>query len=138
MGSASATAPYPAPRLVPQPEPTVALRSLADCAELARKKSDLHLLFMIEHQMRLVNFEPGRIEFQLTEKADPDLAGKLGRMLSEWTGMRWIVSVSRTQITILKVSAAGRRSCYRFNPFWARLLVREEDDVLARLRARIR
>ncbi|MBL6431772.1 MAG: DUF2244 domain-containing protein [Alphaproteobacteria bacterium] len=28
------------------------------------------------------------------------------------------VSVSRTQITILKVSAAGRRSCYRFNPFW--------------------
>ncbi|MCA1242759.1 DUF2244 domain-containing protein [Stappia stellulata] len=38
------------------------------------------------------------------------------------------VSVSRTQITILKVSAAGRRSCYRFNPFWARLLVREEDD----------
>ena len=47
--------------------------------------------------MRLVNFEPGRIEFQPTEKADPDLAGKLGRMLSEWTGMRWIVSVSRTQ-----------------------------------------
>eukprot|EP00873_Tetraselmis_striata_P016836 jgi/Tetstr1/437100/TSEL_025860.t1 len=96
-GSASATAPYPAPRLAPQPEPTVVLRSLADCAELARKKSDLHLLFMIEHQMRLVNFEPGRIEFQPTEKADPDLAGKLGRMLSEWTGMRWIVSVSRTQ-----------------------------------------
>jgi DNA polymerase-3 subunit gamma/tau len=96
-GGASATAPYPAPRLVPQPEPTVALGSLADCAELAREKSDLHLLFMIEHQMRLVNFEPGRIEFQPTEKADPDLAGKLGRMLSEWTGMRWIVSVSRNQ-----------------------------------------
>ncbi|WP_051242115.1 DUF2244 domain-containing protein [Stappia stellulata] len=38
------------------------------------------------------------------------------------------VSVSRTEITILKVSAGGRRSCYRFNPFWARLLVREEDD----------
>jgi DNA polymerase-3 subunit gamma/tau len=96
-GPAPAPASYPPPRLVPDPEPAVALASLADCAALAAEKRDIRLKVEIERQMRLVNFEPGRIEFQPTPEADPDLAGRLGRTLSEWTGVRWIVSVSRTQ-----------------------------------------
>ena len=80
-----------------EPQPRIALASLAECAALAGEKRDLQLRFLIEHQMKLVRFEPGRIEFQPEENADPDLAGKLGRKLTEWTGMRWIVTVSRTQ-----------------------------------------
>ncbi|SDU46821.1 DNA polymerase III subunit gamma/tau [Stappia sp. ES.058] len=93
----SAPASRAVPRAVPDPEPAVALASLADCAALAAEKRDIRLKVEIERQMRLVQFEPGRIEFQPTPEADPDLAGRLGRTLSEWTGMRWIVTVSRTQ-----------------------------------------
>jgi len=41
-----------------------------------------------------VRFEPGRIEFRPREGAPRDLAGQLGRLLTEWTGRRWMVSVS--------------------------------------------
>ncbi|WP_428699217.1 DNA polymerase III subunit gamma/tau [Stappia sp.] len=71
--------------------------SLADCAALAAEKRDIRLKVEIERQMRLVRFEPGRIEIQPVRDADPDLAGRLGRKLSEWTGRRWIVTVSRTE-----------------------------------------
>ena len=80
-----------------QPAPSHGLASLADCAAMAGEKRDIRLKVEIERQMRLVRFEPGRIEFQPVEGADPDLAGRLGRKLSEWTGTRWIVSVSRTE-----------------------------------------
>jgi DNA polymerase-3 subunit gamma/tau len=47
--------------------------------------------------MRLVKFEPGKIEIQPTEDAPADIAGEFGRKLTEWTGQRWFVVVSRTQ-----------------------------------------
>lgn len=83
----------------PQPEEPAhdGPMSLADCAALAAEKRDIRLKVEIERQMRLVRFEPGRIEIQPVKDADPDLAGRLGRKLSEWTGRRWIVTVSRTE-----------------------------------------
>jgi DNA polymerase-3 subunit gamma/tau len=99
---AHATRPAPdedrLPRAVEEPpQPAVRLASLADCAALAAEKRDIRLKVDIERHMRLVSFEPGRIEFQPVNGADQDLAGRLGRKLGEWTGTRWIVSVSRTQ-----------------------------------------
>jgi len=38
------------------------------------------------------------------------------------------VHVSRTEIRIRKVNAAGREALYRFNPFGTKLVVREEED----------
>ncbi|MCA1299918.1 DNA polymerase III subunit gamma/tau [Stappia indica] len=87
----------PAPGHAEPQEEAVPLRSLADCAALAAEKRDIRLKVEIERQMRLVRFEPGRIEIQPVPEADPDLAGRFGRKLGEWTGRRWIVSVSRTQ-----------------------------------------
>ncbi|MFN3500385.1 MAG: DNA polymerase III subunit gamma/tau, partial [Pannonibacter indicus] len=92
----------PSPMPAPQPAavqqaPAVQLRSLADCAALASERRDIPLKVSIERQMRLVKFEPGRIEIQPTKDAGADLAGEFGRKLTEWTGMRWIVSVSREQ-----------------------------------------
>ena len=87
----------PQPAADSQPAPSHGLASLADCSALAAEKRDIRLKVEIERQMRLVRFEPGRIEFQPVEGADPDLAGRLGRRLSEWTGTRWIVTVSRTE-----------------------------------------
>lgn len=38
------------------------------------------------------------------------------------------VRVSRTEILVRKVNPRGRHREYRFNPFWARLHVRKEED----------
>ena len=96
-------APQAAPALAPQPEPEVqakpayGLKSLYDCAALASEKGDIPFKVKIQRQMRLVKFEPGKIEIQPTEDAPADIAGEFGRKLTEWTGQRWFVVVSRSQ-----------------------------------------
>nr|WP_319387582.1 DNA polymerase III subunit gamma/tau [uncultured Roseibium sp.] len=72
-----------------------ALKNLYDCAALASEKRDIPMKVAIQRQMRLVKFEPGKIEIQPTEDAPADIAGEFGRKLTEWTGQRWFVVVSR-------------------------------------------
>ncbi|WP_422036133.1 DNA polymerase III subunit gamma/tau [Roseibium sp.] len=89
----------PAPDVAPAPQapqqPEYALKSLYDCAALASEKRDIPMKVAIQRQMRLVKFEPGKIEIQPTEDAPSDIAGEFGRKLMEWTGQRWFVVVSR-------------------------------------------
>lgn len=73
------------------------LKNLHDCAALASEKGDIPFKVKIQRLMRLVKFEPGKIEIQPTDDAPADIAGEFGRKLSEWTGQRWFVVVSRTQ-----------------------------------------
>ena len=42
---------------------------------------------------------------------------------------REIVSVSRTNLSVLKVAPSGRTRDYRFNPFWARFEVARHDEI---------
>jgi DNA polymerase-3 subunit gamma/tau len=53
----------------------------------------MKLLYEVETGIRLVRYSPGRIEFQPTGDARPDLAAQLGQRLQMWTGARWGVSV---------------------------------------------
>ncbi|MCU9837391.1 DNA polymerase III subunit gamma/tau [Ruegeria sp. WL0004] len=61
--------------------------------ELIRANRDGKLLADIEMDLRLVSYQPGRIEFEPTERAPADLAQRLGSALQRWTGNRWAVSV---------------------------------------------
>jgi DNA polymerase-3 subunit gamma/tau len=60
---------------------------------LIRDKRDMKLLFEVEATLRLARYAPGRIEFEPTPDAAPDLAARLGQRLQSWTGSRWGVSV---------------------------------------------
>ena len=98
---AAQPAPHAVSQPVPQPEapaaPAYNLKNLHDCAALASEKRDIPMKVAIQRQMRLVKFEPGKIEIQPTEDAPADIAGEFGRKLTEWTGQRWFVVVSRNQ-----------------------------------------
>lgn len=61
--------------------------------ELIRANRDGKLLADIEMDLRLVSYQPGRIEFEPTARAPADLAQRLGSALQRWTGNRWAVSV---------------------------------------------
>jgi DNA polymerase III subunit gamma/tau len=60
---------------------------------LIREKRDMKLLYEVESCLRLARYSPGRIEFQPTNNAAPDLASRLSQRLAGWTGGRWGVSV---------------------------------------------
>lgn len=61
--------------------------------ELIRDNRDIKLLVEVEDNLRLANYAPGRIEFEMTAAAPRDLASRLATRLQSWTGARWVVSV---------------------------------------------
>ena len=78
-------------------EPVSALAHYPDfeaVVAMIREKRDMALLMEVETCLRLVKYSPGRIEFQPTEAAAPDLAARLAGRLQGWTGVRWGVSVT--------------------------------------------
>jgi DNA polymerase-3 subunit gamma/tau len=76
---------------VPQPQ------SFLEVVELFDRQREAVLRAHLHAHVHLVHFEPGRIEFRPADGAPRDLANRLGKMLSDWTGMRWVVSVSREE-----------------------------------------
>ena len=113
-GGGGGMSPSPAPRMMQQPSrgpsnaPSLSGASQAvalatdqlatyitfdQIVALIREKRDVQLLVEVETTLRLVRFSPGRIEFQPTPTAAPDLASRLSGRLASWTGGRWAVSV---------------------------------------------
>jgi DNA polymerase III subunit gamma/tau len=100
--------PAPAPRAPPAPvggpqaaalapvasaPPGPTLARFADVVALARSRRDLAFVRALEHDMRVVRYEPGRIEFTPNADAAPTLAATLAKKLQDWTGQRWMVAV---------------------------------------------
>ena len=90
--------PAPAPDPAPAPEtpspPMAAPNSFRAVADLLRDRREARLAKHLVRDVRLVRFEPGRIEFNPGPDAPRDLAGRLGRVLQDFTGRRWVVMVS--------------------------------------------
>ena len=108
-----------APRPVSPPQPVSApaseqaplavIASLSDIAELAGKRRDIAFRIQLEKYVSLVKLEPGRIDINLADGAPKTLAGDLSKRLQEWTGQRWMVSVSAQKLTQTLEEAATER-----------------------------
>src|SRR5207253_534860 len=79
--------------------------------------------------VHLVAFEPGRIEFRPQETAPRDLANRLGQLLGEWTGSRWVVAVSQAAGAPTLAETAERRDSALRNELAAHPLVRAVLDT---------
>jgi DNA polymerase-3 subunit gamma/tau len=90
----AATAPLPKPD--PATAPGAAIAHFEALVALAEEKRDLRMKIALETDVRVVRFEPGRIEFELAPGGAPDLASLLTQRLQLWTGERWMVSVVAT------------------------------------------
>lgn len=89
----------PAPMAVAQPVAAILddPRSFREVAELFLTKREGVLASMLRSAVHLVRFEPGQIELRLLSSAPQNLPGRVGQLLTEWTGRRWVVSVSGAQ-----------------------------------------
>ncbi|HET7714301.1 MAG TPA: DNA polymerase III subunit gamma/tau [Bauldia sp.] len=89
-----------APRPAPSPtQPTLRLATFDDLVAQAGLRRELKLKHALEHMVRVVRFEEGRIELALTSEADQGVVGELSRKLEEWTGRRWMIAVAREAAT---------------------------------------
>lgn len=102
-GGATAHASMPEPEPYPDYEPapmaeTAAVRpaprSFEEAVALFADNREALLHAHLINDVRLVAFEPGRIEINQETGAPPNLANRVGALLTEWTGERWVVSVS--------------------------------------------
>ncbi|MEC4594605.1 MULTISPECIES: DNA polymerase III subunit gamma/tau [Nitrospirillum] len=85
----------PAPVMEPVPDlPPADPKSFREVAELFGARREGMLQGNLLSMVHLVKFEPGLIELRPTAMAVPNLAGRVGQLLTEWTGRRWIVTVS--------------------------------------------
>ncbi len=83
------------PQPEPEPAPTALVYTMQDLSDLADKNRDPLMKVNIRKCVRPVSIEPGKLAVSLTEDAPRTLLGDLSRKLMDWTGARWIVSLSR-------------------------------------------
>jgi DNA polymerase-3 subunit gamma/tau len=91
-GGAQAQAPAREPAASPTPA-GAAITDFPALVALAGEKRDIALKIALEREVRLVRFEPGRLEFELAPGGSPQLAQNLMQRLQLWTGERWMVSL---------------------------------------------
>ena len=106
-------------------EPKVAVKSASDIADLCATNRDIRLKTLVRNFVRLVNLEPGRLEINLPDDAPKTLVAELQKKLEDWTGIRWMVILSREpgQPTLVEAEAATKER--QFND------ARQDPDVAA-------
>jgi DNA polymerase-3 subunit gamma/tau len=84
--------------LIEAPAPDLAdPRSYAEVVKLFAERREGILEYHLAGSVRLVRFEPGVIEINPLPNAPPNLANRVGSLLSEWTGRRWVIGISSAQ-----------------------------------------
>ena len=95
-----AVEPAPSPNRRPAPEaraetgPAATLPDFAAVVARAEQEREAILHAHLVHDVHLVRFEQGRIELRLGARAAAKLVTRLDACLRDWTGERWVVTVS--------------------------------------------
>jgi DNA polymerase-3 subunit gamma/tau len=92
----------------PPPDP----RSYRDVVRLFAEKREGILEFHLASSVRLVRFEPGVIELNPLPAAPSNLANRVGSLLSDWTGRRWVIGISSAEgeATLAETDKAERNA----------------------------
>ena len=97
-GAAARLATQPGMAVAAQPAPAMpAPRNFTEVVALFETRREARLVHSLMHHVHEVRCEPGLIEFRPEPKAPTDLAPRLSELLSQWTGRRWIASVSSAE-----------------------------------------
>ncbi len=102
-GQVLAMEPQPVPeqeaQIVDEPQPSSfrTIHSFDELIFLIEDKRDLALKTAVKRHVRLVSFADGRIEVNLVENPPRDFLPTLAKRLEEWTGKRWMLSISQEE-----------------------------------------
>jgi len=73
------------------------VRSFSDLIYLSEKNKEMQLKYDLERNVKLVNFENGKIDINFNENLNKNFIKKLSQNLYKWTGKRWIISLSKEE-----------------------------------------
>jgi DNA polymerase-3 subunit gamma/tau len=99
-------------------------QSFGEIVSLFDSRREAVIAAHLKAHVRVVSFEPGRIEIRPTDAAPSNLTNQLGALLGEWTGIRWIVSVSQAEGAPTLAEQEARRANALRNEIAAHPLVR--------------
>ena len=57
----------------------------------------MELKYDLERNVKLVKFEDGKIDINFNENLNKNFIKKLSQSLFEWTGKRWIITLSKEE-----------------------------------------
>jgi DNA polymerase-3 subunit gamma/tau len=84
------------PQFQPSLEQSPSLpENFEELVALFTEKREPVLAAALSSTVHLVRYEIGQIEFRVDAAAPSDLAPRVSRLLGEWTGRPWLVSLSR-------------------------------------------
>ena len=73
------------------------ITSFDSLLEICSLKKEIKLKYELEKNVNLVSFENQRIEISFNEDLDKEFIKDLSTKLYEWTGSRWIITLSKTK-----------------------------------------
>jgi DNA polymerase-3 subunit gamma/tau len=77
--------------------PVMQIDSFDAVLALMEQKKEVIMHRYLERESSLVSFTQGAIELNVTPMVPADIPGKIAQKLSEWTGQRWMITLSQTQ-----------------------------------------
>ena len=69
--------------------------SFEDLISLASIKKEIQLKYDLENNVNLIKFSEGKIDISFNEKLDRNFVRNLSEKLLEWTGNRWVITLSK-------------------------------------------
>ncbi len=73
----------------------VKITSFQDLINYADKDKEIELKFDLERNVKLVSFNKGKIDISFNDKLNKNFIKNLSEKLLQWTGDRWIISLSK-------------------------------------------
>ena len=84
------------------------INSFDDLIVMANNKKEMDLKYNLETNVNLVSFEKNRIKISFNEKLNTDFIKILTAKLLEWTGERWIITLTKEKGILSKKESKKR------------------------------
>ena len=73
----------------------IKITSFQDLIDQSNKEKEIELKYDLERNVKLVSFNQGKIDISFNEKLNKNFIKNLTEKLLQWTGERWIISLSK-------------------------------------------
>ncbi len=73
----------------------IEIKNFQDLIDNAQKDKEIELKYDLERNVKLVSFNKGKIDISFNEKLNKNFIKTLTDKLLQWTGERWIISLSK-------------------------------------------
>ena len=87
------------------------ISSLEGLIDLSSEKKEIELKYDLERNVNLIKFSQGKIDIGFNENLNKNFVRNLSEKLLEWTGSRWIISLTKGpgKISFLEQKAINRK-----------------------------